>query len=242
MKSIKSKLCTGSLVVATSFLFQFGCSSSNNPAQPDNGGKKSENENAEALSKTTVGVYENISSVGQISGFMSGADNLVELDIPELEDRSAATTFAKAVKAKSITAFKKSPDVLRLSQSTQTDSVVFDVTERDSLAGLTRRVSLLYNRADDRARFFVVEFDYSSESPLEYDSTEVTAKLNNTLFDDTDDVLTSLHTLRRFKPGQLIREEKGSFIPDEHGSSHLWPPDSLSSRSPELRACRRSWA
>ncbi len=216
MKRYKSTLWMGCLVVASSFLLQIGCSSSDNPSDPNPGDNLSVNENAEALSNTTVSVYENISSIGQIASFMAGGDDLVDLDIPELEDRTVAKRFAETVKAKSLRAFKRSPELLTLAQTTQEDSIVFDVTERDSVEGVTRRISLIYNRTTGAARFFVVGFDYSDPSPLEYDSTEVAADLNGTLFNEDDDVLTSLQSLRRFKPGQLIREESGSFTPDAH--------------------------
>jgi len=203
------------LVLCLLLMSMFACSSEN-PTSSDNDDDQV-NEMVQSTSSSSVQIYQNISSFKQVTNLIQGPAAIADLDVPEVKDPNTAMNFAKSIKQK---AFALGESDLRiLSKSGQIafgDSVIWDVTERNEKEGITYRISLIYNAQEDRARLFVVGFDYLEGHPLEYDSTEIQAKLNNTLLDDSDDVLLSLENLKRYKPGQLISEERGSYVPDAH--------------------------
>ncbi len=201
------------LFLSTALVFG-GCSSSDNPAQPVP--EENTSTTAKTMSQTSVALFSNMSSFSQVDDFMSGPDEVADLEIPEFDDRGSAGQIANKTKEMALRTFRADIKKFDRAWTAQVDSVIFDSTVRDSVAGVTRRFKLTFNFQTSRARFFVVGFDYRSQHPLEYDSTEVVADLNGTIFDESDDVLVSLESLRRFKPGQLIREERGSFLPDPH--------------------------
>lgn len=219
MRKFRSNMLTVVLFLGLALLYQMGCSSSDNPAGPDNNGdNNTETKNVETASQASVEINATISSFNQIAEFVGGPNAIAELDIPDFGNPSVAARFGKRIKARALRSIKKRPDVWQRAErmAVAGDSVVFDITERDSVGGVTYRVRLSYDSETDVARFFVVGFDYAEPHILDYDSTEVRAYLNGTLLNDSDDVLISLENLKRFKPGQLIKEEKGSFIPDAH--------------------------
>ncbi|MFQ5651003.1 MAG: hypothetical protein ACE5IY_13760 [bacterium] len=214
MKHLQSTLSRILVMLCLSYFVHLGCSSTDNPAAPDN--KPAENVKVQTASKTGVDIYQNVASFEQITSLIVDSNQITKLDIPQFETPGAALAYSRTVKNKALVALRKRPDALNRLQSATSDSVIFDVTERDTVAGVTYRVSLIYNAESGTARFFVVGFDYRETHPLEYDSTEVKADLNGTLLNESDDVLLSLMNLKRYKPGQLIREEMGRFVPDEH--------------------------
>jgi|GEM_PF-2448170 len=214
MITIKSNLRMAFLLTLSAIFGYWGCSSSDNPVQPPPDKQPPASVTAQTMGQTSVTLFSNVTSFSQIDDFMGGADEVVDLEIPDLDNNANASQLARKIKGQSLNVLSRHFDKVTLPKTAQQDSVVFDVTERDSVEGVTHRVSLIYNPQTQRARFFIVGFDYREDNPLEYDSTEVAANLNGTIFDDSDDVLLSLNTLRRLKPGQLIREESGSFVPD----------------------------
>lgn len=202
------------LLSAFSAVGYWGCSSSDNPAKPVPDDNPPVNKTAQTMGQTSVTLFSNATSFSQIDDFMGGADEVVDLDIPDLNNRANASQLARKIKNQSLSVLSNHFDKVTLPKTAQDDSVVFDVTERDSIKGVTHRASLIYNPKTQQARFFFTGFDRRADDPLEYDSTEVKANLNGTIFDDSDDILLSVSVLRRLRPGQLIREEVGSFVPD----------------------------
>lgn len=191
------------------------CSSNDsNPTSPPD--EEEISENAQTSSKAGISISQNISSFKQINNFIGGQSNIVDIDIPEFETEAAATQLAKRITLKTLNTIKRHPDIFNQAQSVTADSVIFDVTERDSVAGVTNRISLIYDPETGQARFFVVTFDYPTGHPVAYDSTEIRADLNGTLLDDSDDMLLSLKNLKKYQEGQLILQEEGSFIPDSY--------------------------
>lgn len=213
MKKISS-IATCLMALSLLFISMYGCST-DNPVSTDNGNTNTEvSANVQDASSSSVQIYRNLSSFSQISQLIQGPDAIADLEVPEVKDPRTAMNFARSIKQKSFSLARKhvSLDL----QIASFDSVIWDVTERNEQEGVTYRTSLIYNAETGTARLFVVGFDYPSSHPLEYDSTEIKADLNFTILDDTDDVLISLENLKRYKPDQLISEERGSFIPDDH--------------------------
>jgi len=206
------------LVLSFLLMAMFACSTEN-PTSPDDN-ENQVNKMVESTSSSSVGIYQNISSFKQFTNLIQGPAAIADLDVPEVKDPNSAMNFARSIKQKAFTLGANDlKDLKVLSKTGQIafgDSVIWDVTERNEDEGVTYRVSLIYDDETGEARLFVVGFDYLEGHPLEYDSTEIKADLNFTILDDSDDVLLSLENLKRYKPGQLIREESGSFVPDAH--------------------------
>lgn len=215
MKQNKFSAWMGTLTLSLLLMSLFACSTGD-PTSPDDNNNQA-SEMVQNTSSSSVGIYQNISSFKQVANLIQGPAAIADLDVPEVKDPNSAMNFARSIKQKAYSLGSKDLKSLsKLGQLAFGDSVIWDVTERNEEEGVTYRVSLIYNAQDDRARLFVVGFDYLEAHPLEYDSTEIQASLNNTLLDDSDDVLLSLENLKRYKPGQLISEESGSFVPDSH--------------------------
>ncbi len=216
MQTFKNTVFKSSLTVCLALLLQLGCSSSDSPVSPDTGNNDQGAVQAEAAGETGFEIHRNVASFEEISSFIVEPNEIAALDIPEFETPGAAARFGASVKRRSLSALSKRPEALNRIQSAAGDSVIFDVTERDSVEGVTHRVSLIYDPDAGTARFFVVAFDYRDGHPLTYDSTEVKADLNGTLLNDSDDVLLSLYNMKRYNAGQLLQKTIGTFTPDDH--------------------------
>jgi len=215
MKEKSFSTRTFTLILCLLLMLMFACSSEN-PTSSDNDDDQV-NEMVQSTSSSSVEIYQNISSFKQVTNLIQGPAAIADLDVPEVKDPDTATNFARSMKQKAFTLLAN--DMKALSKNGQVafgDSVIWDVTERNDQEGVTYRVSLIYDNVTGEARLFVVGFDYLEGHPLEYDSTEIRADLNFTILDDSDDVLLSLENLKRYKPGQLISEERGSYVPDAH--------------------------
>ena len=215
MKGKRFSTWTFTLVLCLLLMSMFACSSEN-PTSSDNNDDQV-NEMVQSASSSSVGIYKNISSFRQVTNLIQGPVAIADLDVPEVKDPNSAMNFARSIKQKAFTLGVKDLKVLsKTGQIAFGDSVIWDVTERNDQEGVTYRVSLIYDSQTGHARLFVVGFDYLEDHPLQYDSTEIKADLNFTILDDSDDVLLALENLKRYKPGQLISEESGSFVPDAH--------------------------
>jgi len=195
-------------------MFLFACSS-NNPVQPPDNSEPV-NETVQTASKSSVDIYQNVASFKTITNFMQGESGLAELDVPAVQNPTAAMRFFGDVRQQ---AMQKLRPIIKRGNSLQSamgDSVIWDVTERDSVAGVTHRILLTYNPQTGVGILTVVSFDFDESQPLEYDSTRVVVDINFTILDESDDVLVSLESLKRFKPGRLIHEEHGTFTPDPY--------------------------
>jgi hypothetical protein len=189
-----------------------GCSSEN-PISPND--DDAVNKTVKNASATSVDIFKNVSSFKQISDLIHGPEALVDIEIPEMQNPQKAMSFAKGIRQQAFAKVKSDQRLLK-STSTLADSVIWDITYRDDIAGVTYRSSLIYNNETGRGRLFFVAFDFRETHPLAYDSTEIIADLNFTLLDDSDDVLISIENLKRFKPGRLIDEQLGRFTPDPY--------------------------
>ena len=215
MKQKRFSTWIGTLILSLLLMAMFACSTEN-PTSPDDNDNQA-NKMVESTSSSSVGIYQNISSFKQVTNLIQGPAAIADLDVPEVKDPDSAMNFARSIKQKAFTLGAKDLKVLsKTGQIAFGDSVIWDVTERNEEEGVTYRVSLIYNDETGEARLFVVGFDYLEGHPLEYDSTEIRVDLNFTILDDSDDVLLSLENLKRYKSGQLISEESGSFVPDAH--------------------------
>lgn len=215
MKQKRFSTWMGTFTLSLLLMAMFACSTGDPTAPEDNNDPTTKT--VESTSSSSVGIYQNISSFKQVTNLIQGPAAIADLDVPEVKDPNTATNFARSMKQKAFNLL--SSDMKALSKTGQIafgDSVIWDVTERNDDEGVTYRVSLIYNNETGEARLFVVGFDYLGGHPLEYDSTEIRADLNFTILDDSDDVLLSLENLKRYRPGQLISEERGSFVPDAH--------------------------
>ncbi len=210
MNKLKSTFVIATLLA----LALTACSSNDNPTSPSDNNELSEN--AQTTSNAGISINQNIASFKQINSFIGGQSEIVDVDIPEFETEATAAQLSKKITKRTLNTIKRHPDIYSRAQGIAADSVIFDVTEYDSLTGFTNRVSLIYDPATGKARFFVVTFNYPTGHPLAYDSTEVRADLNGTLLEDSDDVLLSLNNLKKYQAGQLILQEEGSFIPDSY--------------------------
>jgi hypothetical protein len=200
------------LVFSLSILFAVGCS--DNPVSP--GDEDEVNKTVEKVSSNSVEIYNTVSSVKQISDLLQGPESKVDVGIPEVKNPGQAMNFYKSMMRKSFDRVQSDPKLLTKIQGALSDSVIWDVTVRREVLGFTVRNSLIYNSKTDSARLFEVRFDFDDRHRLAYDSTEIKAKLNFTLFNPFDDVLLSLENLKQYKPGRLLQEEKVSFVPDPY--------------------------
>ncbi|MFQ5824325.1 MAG: hypothetical protein ACE5JB_09745 [bacterium] len=202
------------LLLSFTLLIAIGCSN-NNPSGPDNNDDQI-NQSVQTVSANGVEIYNTVSSFQQISGLIQGPESIVDLEVPEVENPQKAMSFAKSVMKESFDRVRNKANLLSKPQGVLSDSVIWDVTIRDEIVGVTIRSSLIYDTDTGEGRLFLVRYEFRENHPLEYDSTEIAADLNFTLLDDTDDVLLSLNNLKRFKPGHLIQQEMGSFVPDPY--------------------------
>ncbi|MFQ6114994.1 MAG: hypothetical protein ACE5NG_13090 [bacterium] len=201
------------LLLSFAFLYAIGCS--NNPTGPSDDGDQV-SQNVQTVSANGVDIYNTVSSFRQVNSLLLGPDSFVDLEVPEVENPQQAMSFARSVLRESFDKANINSDLLTKTQGVLADSVIWDVTIRDEIVGVTIRSSLIYDPETGKGRLFLVRFDFREHHPLEYDSTEIKADLNFTILDESDDVLISLENLKRFKPGHLIQEESGSFIPDPY--------------------------
>ncbi len=213
MKRLNSAIRHTVLPICLSMLYLFGCAQ--NPADSD-GTIDPAAKQAEALGKTGVSIYQNINSFKQMDNFKSGKIEIEDFDINDFGNGTEAMKFGKIVKKRALASIQKRAEMQRMLLSAANDSVIFDFTERDTSEGVTRRIALFYDTASGNARLVLVGSDYSDAHIVEYDSTELIVNLNHTIFDDSDDVLLSIESQKRYKAGQLVQEEKGKFTPDAH--------------------------
>jgi hypothetical protein len=209
MATARTPLYSYTIAILAAILLAFGCSSDN----PVDSREETVNPNVESASKASVDIYQNVSSFQQVSTLMKGEDSLVELDMPGFGSPEEAIGLASKKQSASLTKLGLDKPVLRKSLA---DSTIWDITERDSIEGVTNRVKLVYDPDTGIARLFMVQFDFRDGHPLDYDSTEIVADINKTFLDDTDDLLISLANLKRYRSGQLISEERGGFEPDPY--------------------------
>lgn len=206
------KLLQGLALLITVLIIGFaGCSK--NPVEP--GDNDTVNETVKVASNTSVDIYKNVAAFKQVNALMRGADALAQMDIPEMKNPGQAMSFARQIQQQVLA---KAPKNLQLDRLTGVmgDTVIWDVTYHDPVLNITFRSRLIYNDETGHARLSLVGFEYPPNHPLEYDSTEIAADLNFTLLNDDDDVLLSIKNFKRYKPGKLIAEEEGSFIPDPY--------------------------
>ncbi|MFQ5863889.1 MAG: hypothetical protein ACE5IW_01515 [bacterium] len=205
------------LLLCITLLYAIGCSN-NNPSGPSDDGNSDNqvNQKVQTVSANSVDIYNTVSSFQQISTLLLGPESMVDLEVPEVENPQQAMSFARSVLQQSFDKIKSDSDLLTKTQGTLADSVIWDVTYRDDVLGITYRSSLIYDSETSKGRLFLVRFDFPESHPLTYDSTEIKVDLNFTIFYGADDVLISLENLKRFKPRHLIQEEFGSFVPDPY--------------------------
>jgi hypothetical protein len=205
------------LLLFFTLLYAIGCSN-NNPSGPNDDGNPDNqvNKNVQTVSANGVDIYNTVSSFQQINTLLMGPGAIVDLEVPEVENPQQAMSFARSVLRQSFDKVEFGSDLLTKTQGSLADSVIWDVTYRDSALGITFRSSLIYDFDTGKGRLFFVRFDFPESRPLKYDSTEIKVDLNFTIFDESDDVLISLENLKQFKPGYLIQEQFGSFIPDPY--------------------------
>lgn len=201
------------LVAGLFFIQNMGCSDS--PVSP-NDNENPPNETVQKISDNSTDIYNTVSSFRQVSDLIQGPDAFVDMEIPEVENPQQAMKFAKSVQEQSLELVKNDVQILNKARGTSGDSVIWDITYHDDKKNITFRSSLIYDDQTGIGRLFFVGKQYPENHPLEYDSTEIIADLNSTLFDNSDDVLTSVENLKRFKPGHLIQEQKGKFEVDPY--------------------------
>ena len=211
MKQKYYAIWSTSLILCLSLLYTLGCS--NDPVSPD---EEEISESVKTMSSNSAEIYSAVSSVSQITDLLQGPESKIDVGIPEIENPGQALNFYKSLMQKSFDRMNSDSKLFSKNHSVFSDDVIWDVTVRDSIGGFTVRNSLIYNAETDTARLFHVRFDFDDSHRLSYDSTEIKAKLNFTLFNSDDDVLLSLENLKQYKPGRLLQEESVSFIPDPY--------------------------
>lgn len=187
-----------------------GCS--NTPTEP--GGKLSPA--VESVSKTSAEIYSTVSSVQDIGNLVQGPQSMLDVGVPEVENPQQAMSFARSIIRETVSGAIGDPKFVDQARMVAGDTLIWDVTIRDTLRGFTVRNSLRYDPATGHGRLFHVRFNFDDRHRLTYDSTDVKVDLNFTLFEDADDVLLSLENLKRYKPDRLVQEEQVSFVPDPY--------------------------
>lgn len=213
MKHLFSSTLLFILIACLSLTQMLGCS--NNPTSPDEDNDQV-NQTVQKVGTNGVEIYGTVSSFKQISDLIRGPGAIVDLDVPGFDSPGAAMRFAKSITQTSFENARKSEKGLVTSERVAADSVIWDVTYRNELLGITYRSRLVYDSATGEAHLFLVGFEYRENHPLQYDSTAIAANLGPTLGDDSDDVLLSVLNLKRFKPGRLLQEQIGRFVPDPY--------------------------
>jgi hypothetical protein len=186
------------------------CSGQDNPADP---GEQEVNQSVAVASKASVDIYQNVAAFNQTASLMQGASAIVAMDVPDFTNPDEATVLARKTQAQSFARLRLDRPVLNKSSA---DSTIWDITERDSIEGVTNRVKFVYDPETGIGSLFVVRFEFRDNHPLVYDSTAITVDLNQTLLNDGDDVLLSIYNLKRYREGHLIREEIGTFVPEPY--------------------------
>lgn len=207
----KSLLKGSAAAIGAALVCMLGCSS-NNPASPNNN-NDTVTQTVKSASGTSVKIYRNIASFTQMTEFIVGPNEIVDLEIPEVKNPGQAAAFANSIGKRALAKLSVARPGAEV-QSANGDSVIWDVVFEED--GITYRSKLIYDDATGKARLFLIGFEFPEGHPLSYDSTEIRVDLNFTLFDDSDDILLALDVLKRYKPSQLIQEERGSFVPDSH--------------------------
>lgn len=199
-----------SLILCLSLLYALGCS--NYPVSPED----EVSQTVQTMSSNSAEIYSAVSSVSQITDLLQGPESKLDVGIPEIENPGQALNFYKSLMQESFDRMNSDSKLLSKNHSVFSEDVIWDVTVRDTIRGFTVRNSLMYNAETDTARLFHVRFDFDDSHRLSYDSTEIKAKLNFTLYNDDDDVLLALENLKQYKPGRLLQEESVSFTPDPY--------------------------
>lgn len=200
---------TAALVIA--FGAWLGCSAENPSGpepQPQQVSKK-----VQDAGSATARIYQNVTSFEELSALISGPNAVAKLDIPEMSNPQRAAAHARRVEKRVVGRLLSTKPGLER-QMADGDSVLWEGEFEEN--GVTYRGKLLYNADTDEARLYVVGFRFPDTHPLSYDSTEIKARLNRTLSDDSDDVLLAVDLLKRYKEGGLIVEEQGRFVPDPY--------------------------
>ncbi|MFQ5638801.1 MAG: hypothetical protein ACE5IR_12485 [bacterium] len=210
---LQSILKCFAVVVLLGTLGLTGCTSENPVSPAPDQNKPQISKVVKTTSSAGVQIFSNLSSFSETSQLIGGQDEIIDLEIPEMENPEKAMAFAKVMQQRTwarLPLSKSNTDI----QSAAGDSVIWDLEFEEN--GITYRSKLVYDPTNGKAHFFLVGKQFPESHPVAYDSTDVRADLNSTLLDDSDDVLERVDLLKRYKPDQLIQEETASFVPDSY--------------------------
>jgi len=88
------------------------------------------------------------------------------------------------------------------------DSLIWFIDWTDPISGISVRKALYYYTDTGDARYYEVKYQFPPQLRLAYDSTEIKADLNFTIYDSMDDKFLSLYKLTKFKEGFLVQEKE----------------------------------
>lgn len=86
------------------------------------------------------------------------------------------------------------------------DSLIWFIDWTNPISGISVRKALYYYKDSGRARYYEAKYQFPLQLRLAYDSTEIKADLNFTLYDSMDDKFLSLSKFTNFKEGFLVQK------------------------------------
>ena len=160
-------------------------------------------------------IHKTISSTRQISEFLRGSDNIIQVESPDLTPASLskrAADISSYVLQVYQAEMKKDGRLL----SATGDSLIWEFMQRNQMEGYSERVRLYYDFATGKARVELIKFDFDDRHWIKYDSATVKMDLNKTLDDDSDDIIEALEQLKLYKEGQPVVEEWSRILLDPY--------------------------
>jgi hypothetical protein len=162
---------------------------------------------SEAAAKSS-GLFGTMNSVQQAGDMLRGPDAKIQIADANFSQNGGGAGLAKTVSQAVLS--KLRADMYKNQNHTVLgDSLLWQITQINSIAGFTETSRAYYDFATGKARLEHVKYNFDGRHELDYDSTTVSADLNFTLDNDTDDMIERIATKRLFKAGAAVVSQTG---------------------------------
>ncbi|MDQ7052848.1 MAG: hypothetical protein Q9P14_08140 [candidate division KSB1 bacterium] len=180
----------------------WGCET--NPTDPTN---VNDSDLSSKAVQNSAEIYNTVSTVKQVTEVLRGPNAILQVDQPGAQNIGSLSAQAQQVKQHVLRAYQLNQRRSNKVLGAMSDSLIWEITQKDKMAGYTERVRLYYDFDTGKARFEAIKFDFDDRHQIKYDSATVKLDLNKTLDDESDDTIESFEELKQYKVGHHMVEE-----------------------------------
>ncbi|RMF67661.1 MAG: hypothetical protein D6743_04550, partial [Calditrichaeota bacterium] len=196
------------LMIATALLW--GCET--HPTDPSN----VQDDLTTKAAQTSSEVVNTVATVQKIGEFLGGADDLIAVQSPDLNNPGSGGGKAMAIKQQVLNWFEADQRAQAHLLGAASDSLIWELTVRNQEKGYTETARLYYDFETGKGRVEDIKFKFDDRHKVKRDSVVVIVDLNKTLEDESDDVIESLEELKLYKENQPIVQEWAKLVLDPY--------------------------